>query len=87
MSREHNGEKADLLVVDDNRVNRLLVARTLEVVAESWHNAADEFHRLVRRRAHQRIGNLRPRVAELAQRPRGGAMPLTPRRTRARRWR
>ena len=30
MSREHNGEKADLLVVDDNRVNRLLVARTLE---------------------------------------------------------
>ena len=30
MSRERNGEKGDLLVVDDNRVNRLLVARTLE---------------------------------------------------------
>lgn len=30
MSREHNGEKGNLLVVDDNRVNRLLVARTLE---------------------------------------------------------
>jgi class 3 adenylate cyclase len=27
---ERNGEKGDLLVVDDNRVNRLLVARTLE---------------------------------------------------------
>jgi class 3 adenylate cyclase len=27
---EHSGEKGDLLVVDDNRVNRLLVARTLE---------------------------------------------------------
>ena len=30
MSRERNGEKGNLLVVDDNRVNRLLVARTLE---------------------------------------------------------
>ena len=30
MSHERNGEKGDLLVVDDNRVNRLLVARTLE---------------------------------------------------------
>jgi len=30
VSRERNGEKANLLVVDDNRVNRLLVARTLE---------------------------------------------------------
>jgi class 3 adenylate cyclase len=30
VTRERNGEKGDLLVVDDNRVNRLLVARTLE---------------------------------------------------------
>ena len=30
MSHDRNGEKGDLLVVDDNRVNRLLVARTLE---------------------------------------------------------
>lgn len=30
MSPDRNGEKGDLLVVDDNRVNRLLVARTLE---------------------------------------------------------
>ena len=30
MSPERNGEKGELLVVDDNRVNRLLVARTLE---------------------------------------------------------
>jgi len=30
VSRDRNGEKGDLLVVDDNRVNRLLVARTLE---------------------------------------------------------
>jgi len=30
VSRERNGEKGNLLVVDDNRVNRLLVARTLE---------------------------------------------------------
>ena len=30
MSPERNGEKGDLLVVDDNRVNRLLVTRTLE---------------------------------------------------------
>ena len=30
MSLERNAEKGDLLVVDDNRVNRLLVARTLE---------------------------------------------------------
>ena len=30
MSPERNGEKGDLLVVDDNRVNRLLVARLLE---------------------------------------------------------
>jgi adenylate cyclase len=30
VSLERNGEKGDLLVVDDNRVNRLLVARTLE---------------------------------------------------------
>jgi class 3 adenylate cyclase len=30
VSPERNGEKGDLLVVDDNRVNRLLVARTLE---------------------------------------------------------
>jgi class 3 adenylate cyclase len=30
VSRERNGEKGELLVVDDNRVNRLLVARTLE---------------------------------------------------------
>ena len=30
MRPERNGEKGDLLVVDDNRVNRLLIARTLE---------------------------------------------------------
>ena len=30
MSADRNAEKGDLLVVDDNRVNRLLVARTLE---------------------------------------------------------
>ena len=30
MSLERNAEKGDLLVVDDNRVNRLLIARTLE---------------------------------------------------------
>ena len=30
MSSDRNGEKGDLLVVDDNRVNRLLVGRTLE---------------------------------------------------------
>jgi len=30
VSPERNGEKGELLVVDDNRVNRLLVARTLE---------------------------------------------------------
>ena len=30
MSPERNGEKGEILVVDDNRVNRLLVARTLE---------------------------------------------------------
>ena len=30
MSPDRNGEKGDLLVVDDNRVNRLLVTRTLE---------------------------------------------------------
>jgi class 3 adenylate cyclase len=30
VSPERNGEKGQLLVVDDNRVNRLLVARTLE---------------------------------------------------------
>ena len=30
MNHDRNGEKGDLLVVDDNRVNRLLVARTLE---------------------------------------------------------
>ena len=30
MSPDRNAEKGDLLVVDDNRVNRLLVARTLE---------------------------------------------------------
>jgi adenylate cyclase len=30
VSPERNAEKGDLLVVDDNRVNRLLVARTLE---------------------------------------------------------
>ena len=30
MSHDRNREKGDLLVVDDNRVNRLLVARTLE---------------------------------------------------------
>jgi class 3 adenylate cyclase len=30
VSLERSGEKGDLLVVDDNRVNRLLVARTLE---------------------------------------------------------
>ena len=30
MSLDRNAEKGDLLVVDDNRVNRLLVARTLE---------------------------------------------------------
>ena len=30
MSPNHNADKGDLLVVDDNRVNRLLVARTLE---------------------------------------------------------
>ena len=30
MERERPGEKADVLVVDDNRVNRLLIARTLE---------------------------------------------------------
>jgi len=30
VSPDHNGGKGDLLVVDDNRVNRLLVARTLE---------------------------------------------------------
>ena len=30
MSPERNGEKGNVLVVDDNRVNRLLVARTLE---------------------------------------------------------
>ena len=30
MSPERNGEKGNLLVVDDNRVNRLLVTRTLE---------------------------------------------------------
>jgi len=30
VSHDRNGEKGDLLVVDDNRVNRLLVARTLE---------------------------------------------------------
>jgi class 3 adenylate cyclase len=30
VSLERNAEKGDLLVVDDNRVNRLLVARTLE---------------------------------------------------------
>ena len=30
MSRARNGDKGDLLVVDDNRVNRLLLARTLE---------------------------------------------------------
>lgn len=30
MSAERNGEKGDVLVVDDNRVNRLLVARSLE---------------------------------------------------------
>ena len=30
MSPDRNVEKGDLLVVDDNRVNRLLVARTLE---------------------------------------------------------
>ena len=30
MSPDHNVEKGDLLVVDDNRVNRLLVGRTLE---------------------------------------------------------
>jgi adenylate cyclase len=30
VSAERNGEKGEILVVDDNRVNRLLVARTLE---------------------------------------------------------
>jgi adenylate cyclase len=30
VSLDRNGEKGDVLVVDDNRVNRLLVARTLE---------------------------------------------------------
>jgi adenylate cyclase len=30
VSPERNGEKGEMLVVDDNRVNRLLVARTLE---------------------------------------------------------
>jgi adenylate cyclase len=30
VSPERNGEKGEILVVDDNRVNRLLVARTLE---------------------------------------------------------
>jgi adenylate cyclase len=30
VSPERNGERGDILVVDDNRVNRLLVARTLE---------------------------------------------------------
>ncbi len=30
MSADRNGEKGELLVVDDNRVNRLLVARSLE---------------------------------------------------------
>jgi class 3 adenylate cyclase len=30
VSRDRNAQKGDLLVVDDNRVNRLLVARTLE---------------------------------------------------------
>jgi CheY-like chemotaxis protein len=30
VSHERNGEKGDVLVVDDNRVNRLLVGRSLE---------------------------------------------------------
>jgi CheY-like chemotaxis protein len=30
VSLDRNGEKGDVLVVDDNRVNRMLVARTLE---------------------------------------------------------
>jgi adenylate cyclase len=56
VSPDRNAEKGDLLVVDDNRVNRLLVARTLE---QFGHRVA------FAENGHQALELLRARPAEL----------------------
>jgi class 3 adenylate cyclase len=56
VSLDRNAEKGDLLVVDDNRVNRLLVARTLE---QFGHRVA------FAENGHQALELLRARPAEL----------------------
>ena len=61
MSPDRNAEKGELLVVDDNRVNRLLVARTLEqfghrVAFATAHRSVQTRHQLCR----QQVELLRP---------------------------
>ena len=52
MSPERAGEKGDLLVVDDSRVNRLLLARTLEQLGHRVAFAENGRQALERLRAH-----------------------------------
>jgi class 3 adenylate cyclase len=52
VSRERNGDRGDLLVVDDNRVNRLLVGRTLEQLGHRVAFAENGRQALERLRSH-----------------------------------